>query len=102
MQATHSEMKKTLTGMTEESTMLASDIGSAVRGLQFQDRTSQQIGHVIEDLELLHSRLTDRFNGLGVGDVPLNMEFSNYTMHEERQVANACGVESPAGDIELF
>lgn len=49
LQAAHGETKKMPTGMTEEETLLASDIGSAVRGLQFQDRTRQQITHVVED-----------------------------------------------------
>ena len=102
MQASHCEMKAMLRGMTEESGMLASDIGSAVRGLQFQDRTSQQIAHVIEDLDILHNRLSTCSDGVIAGDPPADLVFSSYTMHEERQVANSCGTESPAGDIELF
>jgi methyl-accepting chemotaxis protein len=102
MQATHAEMKKMLTGMTDESTMLANDIGSAVRGLQFQDRTSQQISHVIEDLETLHSRLTACIDGVPGQDAAGDLGFSTYTMHEERKVADICSIESPAGDIELF
>jgi methyl-accepting chemotaxis protein len=102
MQSTHVEMKKMLTGMNEESALLASDIGSAVRGLQFQDRTSQQIAHVIEDLDTLHVRLAGCLEGGTLDGAPGLMGLSAYTMHEERQVANICGAESPAGDIELF
>jgi methyl-accepting chemotaxis protein len=102
MQTTHAEMKKMLTGMNEESAMLATDIGSAVRGLQFQDRTSQQISHVIEDLDSLHVRLSSCLDGVTALDAAESLKFGGYTMHEERKVANICGAESPAGDIELF
>ena len=43
LQAAHSEMAEMLNGMTAEGALLATDIGSAVRGLQFQDRISQRI-----------------------------------------------------------
>ena len=43
LQSAHSEMADMLNGMTAEGALLATDIGSAVRGLQFQDRTSQRI-----------------------------------------------------------
>ncbi len=102
MQATHGEMKSMLAGMSEEGALLANDIGSAVRDLQFQDRTSQQIAHVVEDLETLQEKLTTR---LGAGQewsgVP-EEGFSSFTMHEERQNAGIGGTESAAGDVELF
>ena len=84
LQTAHGEMKEMLTGMTEEGALLASDIGAAVRGLQFQDRTSQRIAHVVEDLETLRARLSERF---GAGPVASDEGFSAYTMHEERTVA---------------
>ena len=48
------EMAAMLNGMTAEGALLATDIGAAVRGLQFQDRISQRIGHVIADLDTSH------------------------------------------------
>ena len=94
MQAAHGEMKKMLTGMTEEGALLANEIGAAVRGLQFQDRTSQQIAHVVEDLDTLHAKLTARFGTVGVSEVAADEGFSDYTMHEEREVAGIHEVES--------
>jgi len=102
MQVAHGEMKQMLTGMTEESVLLANDIGSAVRGLQFQDRTSQQIAHVVEDLDTLHARLTTRFGDTTSEPIAPNDGFSAYTMYEERQVAGIGGAESTGGDVELF
>jgi hypothetical protein len=73
-----------------------------VRGLQFQDRTSQRIAHVVEDLDTLQARLTTRF-GSGPMWESLPMKgFSDYTMHEEREVAGIHGAESSQGDVELF
>jgi hypothetical protein len=95
-------MKKMLTGMTEEGALLASDIGAAVRGLQFQDRTSQRIAHVVEDLDTLHSRLTTRFGTVSGEEAASDEGFSDYTMHEEREVAGIHGTESTQGDVELF
>jgi methyl-accepting chemotaxis protein len=102
LQTAHGEMKKMLTGMTEEGALLASDIGAAVRGLQFQDRTSQRIAHVVEDLDTLHSRLTTRFGTVSGEEAASDEGFSDYTMHEEREVAGIHGTESTQGDVELF
>jgi methyl-accepting chemotaxis protein len=102
MQSVHGEMKRMLTGMTEDGTLLASDIGAAVRGLQFQDRTSQQIAHVIEDLDTVHGRLVARLGGAHSVEAASNEGFSAFTMHEERSIAGMGGAESSAGDVELF
>jgi len=102
LEAAHGDMKKMLTGMTEESALLANDIGAAIRGLQFQDRTSQRISHVVEDLDTLHRKLTTRFGDVHVGEVACDEGFSDYTMHEERAVAGIQGVESNQGEVELF
>ncbi len=102
MQNAHGEMEQMLTGMTEEGALLANDIGAAVRGLQFQDRTSQQIAHVVEDLDTLHTKLAGRFAAIAAGDTAPDEGFSAYTMREEREIAGIGGAESPAGDVELF
>ena len=102
LQGAHDEMKTMLTGMTEEGASLSQEIGAAVRGLQFQDRTSQRIAHVVEDLDTLQARLATRFgSGSDVG-VATEAGFSDYTMYEERAVAGIHGVESSQGDVELF
>jgi methyl-accepting chemotaxis protein len=102
MQDAHGEMEQMLTVMTEEGALLASDIGAAVRGLQFQDRISQQIAHVVEDLDTLHTKLAASSSGMASGDTVSNEGFSEYTMREERLVAGIGGTESAAGDVELF
>jgi len=102
MQDAHGEMEQILTGMTEDGALLANDIGSAVRGMQFQDRTSQQIAHIVEDLDTLHTKLTARYGVMAPGDTVLDEGFSAYTMYEERQVAGIDGTESVGGDVELF
>ena len=102
LQAAHGEMKEMLTGMTEEGALLANDIGSAVRGLQFQDRTSQRIAHVVEDLDTIHARLTTRFGDVAAGGGASDEGFSAYTMQEEREVAGMGATEAAGGDVELF
>jgi methyl-accepting chemotaxis protein len=101
LHAAHDEMKSMMNSMTADGTLLASDIGNAVRGLQFQDRTNQRIAHVVEDLETLQQRL--RHGGNVASSSPAADEgFSAYTMREEREVAGLSGEEAPAGDVELF
>jgi methyl-accepting chemotaxis protein len=102
MQATHSEMKSMLSGITDAGALLANDIGAAVRGLQFQDRTSQQIAHVVEDLDTMQARLATYVDPAAAGRSVSDEGFSAYTMQEERVIAGIGGMESEAGNVELF
>jgi hypothetical protein len=87
--------------MTEDGTLLAKDIGAAVRGMQFQDRVSQRIGHVVEELDSMQSRLLARFGPVHA-ELTADESFRAYTMREEREAAGVHVAESPAGDVELF
>lgn len=102
LKVAHDEMKTMLTGMTEEGASLSQEIGAAVRGLQFQDRTNQRIGHVVDDLEILRAQLADGFGGRLNPEIASSEGFNNYTMHEEREVAGIHGAEASQGDVELF
>jgi methyl-accepting chemotaxis protein len=102
LRSAHGEMKDMLMGMTEDGALLASDIGSAVRGLQFQDRVSQRIAHVIEDLELIQQRVATNSGHGSPGGAHIDEGFSKYTMHEEREVAGMHKAEGAGGDVELF
>jgi methyl-accepting chemotaxis protein len=101
LQAAHSEMTEMLNGMTAEGALLATDIGSSVRGLQFQDRISQRLAHVIADLDTLSARL-QHVGNFAPGAVAADEGFSAYTMREERAVGGAGEAEASAGDVELF
>jgi hypothetical protein len=102
LQAAHSEMAEMLNGMTTEGALLATDISSAVRGLQFQDRISQRIGHVVADLDTLCARLKIHAGQVAPGATAADEGFSAYTMQEEREVAGIGEAEASAGDVELF
>jgi methyl-accepting chemotaxis protein len=102
LQAAHSEMAEMLNGMTADGALLATDIGAAVRGLQFQDRISQRIGHVIADLDTLSARLETHVGNVAPGATAIDEGFSAYTMREERKVAGLEEAEASAGDVELF
>jgi methyl-accepting chemotaxis protein len=101
LQVAHSEMAAMLNGMTADGALLATDIGSAVRGLQFQDRISQRIGHVVSDLDTICARLKMHAVHVAPG-APADEGFSAYTMQEEREVAGLGGAEASGGDVELF
>lgn len=102
LQAAHREMAEVLTGMTNDGASLANDVGAAVRSLQFQDRTSQRIAHVVQDLDTLRERLAARFSSKELPVLGSPEEFSSYTMQEEREVAGIHGEESGQGEVELF
>jgi methyl-accepting chemotaxis protein len=101
LQAAHSEMTEMLNGMTAEGALLATDIGSAVRGMQFQDRISQRIAHVVADLDTLSARL-EHVGNFAPGALTADEGFSAYTMREERAVGGADEEEASGGDVELF
>lgn len=102
LRTVHDQLKTMLTEVMEESRLLANDVGSAVRGMQFQDRTSQRIAHVIEDLNIMRTKLSDRIGDVSALERPSTEAFSAYTMYEERRVAGIAIPESEPGDVELF
>ena len=102
LQVAHSETAAMLNGMTADGALLATDIGSAVRGLQFQDRTSQRIAHVVADLDTLCTRLKMHAVPVDPGAAAADEGFSAYTMQEEREVAGLGEPEASPGDVELF
>jgi methyl-accepting chemotaxis protein len=95
LRGTHGRMEEMLTFLTEEGKLLSRDIGAAVRGLQFQDRVSQRIAHVVHDLDALRDHLLDPGN-------PREPAFSGYSMQEEREIYGVAGQESAGGEVELF
>jgi methyl-accepting chemotaxis protein len=102
LRVAHSEMQELLNGMTSDGALLATDISSAVRGLQFQDRISQRIAHVVADLDTLSARLEMNVSNVADGVTASDEGFSAYTMREEREVAGLGEAEASAGDVELF
>jgi hypothetical protein len=81
--------------------LLATDISSAVRGMQFQDRISQRIAHVVADLDTLSARL-EHVGNFAPGAPAADEGFSAFTMREERAVGGSNEREASGGDVELF
>jgi methyl-accepting chemotaxis protein len=107
----HQRSRDSLAVMTRENGQLADEIAAAVVGLQFQDRVSQSVSHVIEALEKMEQNL-----GGGVDSSPMLSADSehalvtqvraSYTMESEREVM-ARTLEEPrpaaqTSDVELF
>jgi methyl-accepting chemotaxis protein len=102
LHSAHEQMKATFGAMTADGMLLADDIGRAVRGMQFQDRTNQRISHVVEDLEKLQAKLEKHFGTVAGHGAPVDEDFSGYTMREEREAAGLHDIEAGAGEVELF
>jgi methyl-accepting chemotaxis protein len=102
------ETKGELDALTEESQLLAQDIGGIVVSMQFQDITRQRVEHVVAPLGALkgelegmarHLRSTSR--GLHEWDEHKGVEWlkSLYTMQAERDVMDA--TLAPAGEADV-
>jgi methyl-accepting chemotaxis protein len=102
LRVAHGDMEQMLHATTAEGKLLASDIGAAVRGLQFQDRVSQRIAHVVEDLGVVRDRIASHFGNEMSLPAGADKGFSRQSMPEERAIYGVVGDESTAGDVELF
>lgn len=117
----HAAISAQLTDAGRMSRDFAREISAAVMALQFQDRVSQRIGHVVEALTDMHDALESAgrlpANGaLGAlaqerRDAVAKHVNAAHTMAEERQltvvataatVATVASNEPAAGDVELF
>lgn len=114
--ATNSRMQASVGEAAETSRALAEDIASAVTGLQFQDRVTQRISHVVAAIDRVHTSLGEALNE-PVGPVAAGPVVAGpaarrdaiaelratYTMAEElRPDLRPTGTESASGSVELF
>ncbi len=115
-------MTDSLSRTSEISTALQNEISRAVMSMQFQDRVSQRLGHVIDTLQLLTARANSQVDPVFEpaarerSDQFLQSIASSYTMDSERTVLQRnSGVSDPGGfdslaspaesdcfDVELF
>jgi methyl-accepting chemotaxis protein len=108
----HGDMKNSLHGVAAQSEELAGEIQNAVVSLQFQDRVSQRIGHLVDALESMHGAISGAMEG--AEDSPdasavnggADRLSSAYTMQGERAVhaaaLGAASIVEDGGDVELF
>lgn len=71
--------------MRNESQHVAQEIDQVLYSLQFQDRVSQMLTHVQQDIEKLNQKVDDP-NGIGSVDEWLRELKSTYTMREQTQI----------------
>jgi methyl-accepting chemotaxis protein len=109
LKSAHEETAQALADGDARNEALAAEISAAVQAMQFQDRVSQQITHIVEALEAMQQAITAP---LGEGDSPAgrapaaDLLSISYTMDGERSVHAAILGEEPAGqtadDVEIF
>lgn len=99
----HNSTREFISKMQTESESVAKEISGAVRTLQFQDRISQRIAHVIQELDRIKTDLGAHCADVEMDEQPILRQLSeSYTMREERNVLGRSQQEAAAGDIELF
>jgi methyl-accepting chemotaxis protein len=105
------DMQTAMDKASEITGKLVADMGRAVLRLQFQDRVTQRLEHVIHSLDLMAEAV-----GAGSSSQPGARQqttelatslLSSYTMDSERAVHNASVLEvgpeaDSGGDVELF
>ena len=99
-------------GLREESQAVGQEIAQVLVGLQFQDRVSQVLGLVRDDLEKLHQKLTQAQQDSAAGCAPTPLDADawleqlarTYTMPELHHVhrGNAQGIPSNESEITFF
>ncbi len=121
LEQTHGAMQQSLGASGVRNEALAASIVGAVQSLQFQDRVSQQIGHIVEALESMQMSMLASLDGqdTSVGadsaqSLAAERLARSYTTEGERSIHVAVlgRSDSPAGsapdepqelsDIELF
>jgi len=99
----HRSLEHVVTAMTEESRVVAQEIAAAVRALQFQDRVNQRIGHVVEELRLIHNELQANAGDYSATAAATLADFSSrFTMQDERNLIGGAGGATLGGEVELF
>ncbi len=110
---TYQQMTEAMARTAKLSGELQNDIGKAVMSMQFQDRVSQRIAHVVQSLDILINRLdpfcskADIAETTRVFNVWLGEMQSHYTMDSERlfdsqSTASRTGAHSQTNSSELF
>ena len=93
-----------LTEAAADSQEVTSEIHASVRGLQFQDRASQRLDFIANELDRINGEMANEFQievGTGGGHSALT-DMMTRTSMEEQRAAKTCVVGANSGDVELF
>jgi len=109
LEDTHSRMRSSLADAARRGEALAAEISGAVVTLQFQDRVSQQIAHIVDALETMRAAVARPLEGLSPESgtqASVEVLSGTYTMGRERAIhAGVLGQqaeEAAEPDVELF
>lgn len=108
----HNRMTESLAETEKISRELQGNISNAVMSLQFQDRVSQRIHHVVDSLKVLRTRAEDSADPAWQDEAEsrclqlLQQLSSQYTMESERAALSndkkSGGTSAETFDVELF
>ena len=99
----HQSTQEFISRMQAEGESVAKEISGAVRSLQFQDRISQRISHVVSELDRIKTDLGAHCVDIEMDEQPILQQLSrSYTMQEERSVLGGNEHDVAPGDVELF
>lgn len=93
-----------LTEAAADSEKVTSEIHGSVRGLQFQDRASQRLDFIANELDRINLEMATEFQveaGSGQGH-PVLTDMMTRTSMEEQRTAQTCPIAASSGDVELF
>ena len=108
-ESVHAEMQRSLCENNTCGASLSSEIARAVETMQFQDRVSQRIGHIVDALDSMQAAL-EQSPTTSTGTAPVagaaHLLSAAYTMNAERDVhASVVGEAAKheeLSDVEIF
>ncbi len=97
LRSTTDGLSEAATEFRNESITIRHEVEGALVALQFQDRVSQMLGHVYQDMDKLGSHITTAENAVDIHSIDvdewLNELASTYTMAEQLTVHHGEGAE---------
>jgi methyl-accepting chemotaxis protein len=111
IRAATTELSDSSEVLRQQSESISVELADVLVALQFQDRVSQVLSHIVKDMEKLHDRLAEQQRKLATGDAEGEIDVSawldelskSYTVPEQHAVHRGeVPVTAGGGDITFF
>ena len=104
-----SELEASSRALREQSQAIGGEIADVLVALQFQDRVSQVLGHVVGDMEKMNERLAEHQRHMAAGGAPAPLDIAawldelsrTYTVPEQHVIHNGGAARPTGGATEI-
>ena len=103
------ELSQSSEALRQQGQSVGAEVAEVLVSLQFQDRVSQVLGHVVGDMEKLKCRIAEKEAQAAVGEVPSPIDASvwldelsrTYTVPEQHEIHQGGEVQHAGGNSEI-